>query len=60
MTWLLRLLESMSPQIVAALKEGLATVLKAVYKKALETENKWDDRGIEIIAKVVGVDLDIE
>ena len=60
MTWLLRLLEQMSPQIVEAFKAGLARLLKEVYQKALATDNKWDDWGVEMMAKVFGVELDAE
>jgi len=57
MTWLLKLIEQMSPQIVEAFKAGLTKMLKELYKKALETDNKWDDWGVEMMAKVFGVEL---
>lgn len=57
MTWLLKLLEAMSPQIVEAFKQGMQKLLQALYEKALKTDNKWDDLGIEMMAKVFGVTL---
>lgn len=57
MTWLLRLLETMSPQIVQAFKEGLRGLLQNLYESALKTDNEWDDLGVKMIAKVFGVDL---
>ena len=57
MTWLLKLLEQMSPQIVAAFQEMMKRGLQSLYEKALETPNKWDDMGVEVIAKVFGVEL---
>lgn len=59
MTWLLKLLEQMSPQIVEAFKVGMKNMLQGLYEKALETENKWDDWGVEMMAKVFGVELEI-
>lgn len=57
MTWLLKLLEKMSPEIVAAFKKMIRTGLQSLYEKALKTENKWDDRGVEIMAAVFDVEL---
>lgn len=59
MTWLLTLLKQMSPQIVDAFKAGLKKLLQELYEKALQTENKWDDWGVEMMAKVFGVELEI-
>ncbi len=58
MTWLLRLLEQMSPQIVDEYQKGTSKMLSELYKKALETENKWDDWGVEMIAKILGVEIE--
>jgi len=58
MTWFFKLLEQMSPQIVEALKEALEVVLQNLYEQALKTENKWDDMGIEMLAKVLGIELE--
>ncbi len=57
MTWLLKLLEKMSPEIVQAFKEMLKSGLQSLYEKALKTPNKWDDRGILTMAAVFGVEL---
>jgi hypothetical protein len=57
MTWLLKLLEAMSPEIVVAFKEMIRAGLQALYEKALETENEWDDLGVKTMAKVFGVEL---
>lgn len=57
MTWLMNLLEKMSPEIVAALREGLTDLLQKCYEKALRTENRWDDRAIETMAAVAKVEL---
>ena len=56
MTWLFRILESMSPVIVSAFKEGLKKLLDDLAEKAAETPNKWDDWGIEMMRKVFGID----
>lgn len=58
MTWLLRLLEKMSPEIVDAFKELMKKLLQDLYEKALKTENKWDDWGVEMMATVFGVELE--
>ena len=57
MTWLLKLLEKMSPEIVAAFTEMIRAGLQSLYEKALKTENKWDDWGIEMMATVFGIEL---
>lgn len=59
MAWLLTLLKQMSPQIVEAFKAGLKKLLQELYEKALETDNKWDDWGVEMMAKVFDVELEI-
>lgn len=59
MTWLIKLLEQMSPQIVAAFKSGLVKLLQELAVQAAKTENKWDDWGIAMIAKVLGVEIDV-
>jgi len=59
MTWLLTLLKQMSPQMVDAFKAGLKKLLQELYNQALKTDNKWDDWGIEMMAKVFGVELEI-
>lgn len=56
MTWLLKLLEQMSPAIVNAFKEGLKKLLDELAIKAAETPNKWDDWGVEMMRKVFGVE----
>lgn len=56
MTWLFRLLESMSPQIVTGFKEGLKELLDKLDVMAKETPNKWDDWGVAMIRKVLKVD----
>lgn len=58
MTWLLKLLEKMSPEIVTAFKELMRKLLQDLYEKALKTENKWDDLGVKMMAAVFGVELD--
>lgn len=58
MTWFRELLKAMTPDIVAALKEMLRDGLNKLYAKALETDNKWDDIGIEMVAKVFGIELE--
>ena len=45
MTWLLKLLEKMSPEIVVAFRELMKKLLQDLYEKALETENTWDEWG---------------
>lgn len=57
MTWLLKLLEKMSPEIVAAFNRMLTELLQNLYEQALKTPNKWDDWGVEMIATVFGVEL---
>jgi len=57
MTWLRRLLETMSPELVNGFKDGLQQLLQGLYAKALETENEWDDWGVKMMAKVFGIDL---
>ena len=58
MTWLLKLLKKMSPQIVEAFGEGLQQLLQKLYENALETENEWDDLGVKMIAQVFDVQLE--
>lgn len=58
MTWLLKLLEKMSPEIVVAFQELMKKLLQDLYEKALKTENKWDDWGVEMMATVFGVELE--
>lgn len=53
MTWLLRILEPMSPQIVDAFKSGLIKLLDELAERAAKTENKWDDWGVEVMRKVL-------
>lgn len=55
MTWLFKLLEAMSPQIVKAFQEGLDKLLDELAEKAKQTENKWDDWGVEMIRKILKV-----
>lgn len=55
MTWLLKLLEQMSPQIVEAFKKGLGKLLDELAELAKETPNKWDDWGVEMMRKVFGL-----
>ena len=57
MTWLLRLLEKMTPEIVAGFNEGLQQLLQKLYEMALKTENKWDDWGVRLMANTFGVEL---
>lgn len=57
MTWLRELLKVMTPNIVEAFQQMIKDGLQSLYDKALETDNKWDDMGIEIMAKVFGVEL---
>lgn len=47
----------MSPQIVEAFKQGMQKLLQGLYEKALTTDNKWDDLGVEMMAKVFDVEL---
>lgn len=56
MTWLFRLLESMSPQLVNGFKDGLKELLDKLAAMAAETPNKWDDIGVAMIRKVFKVD----
>jgi len=59
MTWLLKILEKMSPEIVTAFREMLDVGLNELYKKAVaDKRSKWDDRGVEMIAAVFGVELE--
>ena len=55
MTWLLKLLQQMSPAIVEAFKDGLEKLLDELAAKAAETDNKWDDWGVEMMRKVLNV-----
>jgi len=55
MTWLLKLLQQMSPAIVEAFKDGLTKLLDELAVKAAETDNKWDDWGVEMMRKVLNV-----
>jgi hypothetical protein len=67
MTWLLKLLEQMSPSIVSGFHEGMTKLLQGLYDKAFYrvlpdgtekgTKNKWDDLGIKMMAMVFGVEL---
>lgn len=52
MTWLFKLLKQMTPTLVEAFKEGMRDLCNDLAKKAAETENKWDDWGVEMIRKV--------
>lgn len=52
MTWLFKLLNEMSPILVKAFKEGMKDLLDDLAKKAAETDNKWDDWGVEMMRKV--------
>lgn len=54
MTWLFRILESMTPELVGMFKDGLKELLNKLEAKALETPNKWDDWGVEMMKKVFG------
>ena len=56
MTWLLKLLQQMSPAIVEAFKDGLKKLLDELAAKAAETDNKWDDIFVDVARKVFGVD----
>lgn len=56
MTWLFRILKQMSPQIVKALQEGLDELFDKLAEKAKETENKWDDWGVEMMRKILKVE----
>ena len=56
MTWLFTLLTQMSPILVESFKDGLKKLLDEMAVKAAETENKWDDRGVDLIRKVLKVD----
>lgn len=56
MTWLFKLLEEMSPTLVEAFKDGLKQLLDELARMAEQTPNKWDDRGVAIIRKVLKVD----
>jgi len=56
MTWLLKLLEQMSPAIVEAFKDGLKKLLDNLAEKAKETPNEWDDWGVAMIRKVLNVE----
>jgi hypothetical protein len=56
MTWLFELLKAMSPTLVEAFKDGLKKLLDELAIKAAETDNKWDDWGVEMIRKVLRVD----
>jgi len=58
MTWLLKLLEKMTPEIAEAFHTGLTKLLQALYEKALETENGWDDWGVKLIANTFSVELE--
>jgi len=57
MTWLLKLLEKMSPEIVAAFQEMMRRGLQSLYEKALKTPNGWDDAGVKMMAAVFGIEL---
>ena len=46
----------MSPILVESFKDGLKKLLDEMAVKAAETENKWDDRGVDLIRKVLKVD----
>lgn len=52
MTWLFKLLDQMSPTLVDAFRDGMKQLLDNLAEKAAETENKWDDWGVEMIRKV--------
>jgi len=57
MTWLLKILEQVSPQIEEAFKAGLQKLMQELYEKALKTENDWDNWAVKMMAKVFGVEL---
>ena len=58
MTWLLKLLEKMSPEIVVAFQGLMKKLLQELYEKALKTENKYDDLGVKMMATVFGIELE--
>lgn len=47
----------MSPTLVEHFQKGLSELLSKLYADAKQTDNKWDDLGIEMIAKVFQVEL---
>lgn len=53
MTWLLKLLEKVSPDIVDSFREGLALLLDKLEEKAKATPNKWDDIFIDMARRVL-------
>lgn len=57
MTWLFRILERMSPELVKAFKEGLKELMQKMYEQALKTESGWDDWGVRMMAQVFDVEL---
>lgn len=57
MTWFFELLKQMSPVIVKALQDGLKNLLDELAQKAKETDNKWDDWAVAMMAKVFGIEL---
>lgn len=58
MTWLLKTLIKMSPELVEAFKDGMKTLLNHLNEMAKKTPNEWDDLGVKIIANVFDIELE--
>jgi hypothetical protein len=44
--------------VTPEIKQLLADLLNNLYKKAVATPNPWDDKLVELLAEIVGVNLE--
>jgi hypothetical protein len=49
--------ELIMPKLSESIRQILTTYLNDLYKKAKETPNFWDDFFVELLADVLGIDL---
>jgi hypothetical protein len=50
--------ELIMPKLSESIKQMLSVYLNDLYKKAKETDNVFDDLFVELLADVLGIDLE--
>jgi hypothetical protein len=50
--------ELIMPRLSENIRQMLSVYLNDLYKKAKETSNFWDDFFVELLADVLGIDLE--
>ena len=50
--------ELIMPKLSESIRQILTTYLNDLYKKAKETSNFWDDFFVELLADVLGIELE--